>query len=151
LMVGKIVPYGVVAFAELWLLLLFMRWAFDVPIRGSVLLLTLLVTPFITTMLGFGLLISTRARTYQEAMQAAFGTMMPSIFLSGYIFPIESMPAFFQWVSKIIPTTYLIQIFRGIILRGAELQDLWKQGLILTAMSIFMISVAAMRFRKKTG
>jgi len=151
LMVGKIVPYAVVAYAELFLMLFFMRWAFDVPIRGNVFLLVLLVTPFILTMLGFGLLISTRARTYQEAMQSAFGTMMPSIFLSGYIFPIDTMPAFFQWISRIIPTTYLIDIFRGIILRGANLGDLWKQGLILTVMSIWMITVAAMRFRKKTG
>lgn len=151
LMVGKVVPYAVVAYGELLILLFFMRWAFGVPIRGSILLLMLLVAPFILTMLGFGLLVSTRAQTYQEATQMAFGTMMPSIFLSGYIFPIDTMPQIFQWISSIIPTTYLIQIFRGVILRGAELQDLWKQGLILTAMSIWMITVAAMRFRKKTG
>ncbi len=151
LMIGKIVPYAVVAYTEIALLLFFMRWAFDVPINGNLFLLILLVTPFIMTMLGFGLLISTRARTYQEATQAAFGTMMPSIFLSGYIFPIDTMPVFFQWISRIIPTTYLIEIFRGIILRGAELQDLWKQGLILTVMSIIMITVSALRFRKKTG
>lgn len=151
LMIGKIAPYAVVAYTELCLLLFFMRLAFGVPIAGNIFLLLLLVTPFILTMLGFGLLISTRAQTYQEATQAAFGTMMPSIFLSGYIFPIDTMPQFFQWVSKIIPTTYLIQIFRGIILRGAELQDLWKQGLILTVMSVWMITIAAMRFRKKTG
>lgn len=151
LMIGKIAPYAVVAYTELCLLLFFMRLAFGVPIAGNIVLLLLLVTPFILTMLGFGLLISTRAQTYQEATQAAFGTMMPSIFLSGYIFPIDTMPQFFQWVSKIIPTTYLIQIFRGIILRGAELQDLWKQGLILTVMSVWMITIAAMRFRKKTG
>lgn len=151
LMVGKIVPYAVVAYTELFLLLFFMRMAFGVPIAGNLFLLLLLVTPFILTMLGFGLLISTRAQSYQEATQAAFGTMMPSIFLSGYIFPIDTMPQFFQWVSQIIPTTYLIQIFRGIILRGAELQDLWKQGLILTVMSVWMITVAAVRFRKKTG
>jgi ABC-2 type transport system permease protein len=151
LMIGKLVPYAVIAYIEICLLLVFMRWGFGVPINGSILLLLLLVTPFILTMLGFGLLISTRARTYQEATQAAFGTMMPSIFLSGYIFPIDTMPVFFQWISRIIPTTYLIEIFRGIILRGAELQDLWKQGLILTVMSIIMITVSALRFRKKTG
>lgn len=151
LMVGKIIPYAVVAYAELCLLLGFMRWAFGVPIRGNFFHLLLLVTPFILTMLGFGLLISTRAKSYQEATQAAFGTMMPSIFLSGYIFPIDTMPQFFQWISQMIPTTYLIQIFRGIILRGADLQDLWKQGLILTGMSILMITIAALRFRKKTG
>jgi ABC-2 type transport system permease protein len=151
LMVGKIIPYAVVAYVELILLLIFMRWIFRVPIRGDIFLLLLLVTPFVLTMLGFGLLISTRARTYQEATQAAFGTMMPSIFLSGYIFPIDTMPEFFQWISRIIPTTYLIQIFRGIILRGAEFGDLWKQGAILTAMSVMMITIAAMRFRKKTS
>jgi ABC-2 type transport system permease protein len=151
LMVGKIVPYAVVAYSEICILLVLMRWAFGVPIKGNILLLMLLVTPFILTMLGFGLLISTRAKTYQEATQAAFGTMMPSIFLSGYIFPIETMPKIFQWISSIIPTTYLIEIFRGIILRGANLGDLWKQGLILTFMSVFMIIVSAMRFRKKTG
>lgn len=151
LMVGKVVPYAVVAYAELCILLFFMRWAFGVPIRGSVPLLLLLVAPFILTMLGFGLLVSTRAQTYQEATQMAFGTMMPSIFLSGYIFPIDTMPPFFQWLSSIIPTTYLIQIFRGVILRGAELQDLWKQGLILTVMSFLMITIAARRFRKKVG
>ncbi|MGH9843875.1 MAG: ABC transporter permease, partial [Blastocatellia bacterium] len=108
-------------------------------------------TPFILAMLGFGLLISTRARTYQEATQAAFGTMMPSIFLSGYFFPLDTIPTFFQWVSQIIPTTYLIQIFRGIILRGADFGDLWKQGAILTLMAIVMVGIAAKRFSKKTG
>jgi ABC-2 type transport system permease protein len=151
LMVGKLVPYAIVAYTELVLLIIFMRWIFGVPINGSFALLLLLVTPFILTMLGFGLLISTRARSYQEATQAAFGTMMPSIFLSGYIFPIDTMPQFFQWISKIIPTTYLIDIFRGIILRGANLGDLWKQGAILTIMSVFMIIVSALRFKKKTG
>ncbi|HQR34915.1 MAG TPA: ABC transporter permease [Blastocatellia bacterium] len=151
LMIGKVVPYAVVAYVELLILLFFMRFAFGVPIRGSIPLLMLLVAPFILTMLGFGLLVSTRAQTYQEATQMAFGTMMPSIFLSGYIFPIDTMPQIFQVISSIIPTTYLIQIFRGVILRGAELQDLWKQGLILTGMSVWMITIAALRFRKKAG
>ncbi len=151
LMIGKVVPYAVVAYVELLILLFFMRFAFGVPIRGSIPLLMLLVAPFILTMLGFGLLVSTRAQTYQEATQMAFGTMMPSIFLSGYIFPTDTMPQIFQVISSIIPTTYLIQIFRGVILRGAELQDLWKQGLILTGMSVWMITIAALRFRKKAG
>ena len=151
LMVGKVVPYAVVAYVELLILLFFMRWAFGVPIRGSIGLLMFLVAPFILTMLGFGLLVSTKAQTYQEATQMAFGTMMPSIFLSGYIFPTDTMPLQFQAISKVIPTTYLIQIFRGVILRGAELQDLWRQGLILTGMSILMITIAALRFRKKAG
>ena len=151
LMMGKIIPYAVLAYGEMLVLLTFMRWAFGVPIRGNLLLLMLLIVPFILTMLGFGLLISTRARTYQEATQSAFGTLMPSIFLSGYIFPVDTMPVFFQYISKIIPVSYLIQIFRGIILRGAELQDLWWQASVLTVMAAFMIFVAARRFQKRTG
>jgi ABC-2 type transport system permease protein len=151
LMIGKVVPYAVVSFAELCVVLLLMRVAFRVPIRGNVLLLLALALPFILTMLGLGLLISTRARSQQEAIQLAFGTMMPSIFLSGYIFPIDTMPAFFQWVSRLIPATYLIEIARGVILRGAGLGDLWRQGLALTLMSVVLIGVSARRFRKKVG
>ncbi len=151
LMMGKLIPYAVLTYVEMCVLLVFMRWAFGVPIRGNLGLLLVLIIPFILTMLGFGLLISTRAHSQQEAMQGAFGTLMPSIFLSGYIFPVDTMPVFFQYVSKIIPVTYLIQIFRGIILRGAELQDLWWQALVLTVMAAFMIFVAARRFQKRTG
>jgi ABC-2 type transport system permease protein len=151
LMLGKIVPYAVVSFAELCVVLALMRTAFGVPIRGNVLLLLALALPFIVAMLGLGLLISTRARSQQEAIQMAFGTMMPSIFLSGYIFPIDTMPAFFQWVSRAIPATYLIEIARGVILRGAGFGDLWPQGLALAAMSVLFIGVSARRFRKKVG
>ncbi len=151
LMIGKIVPYAIVAFAELSVMLFFMRWAFGVPINGSVILLLTLTLPFIITMLGLGLLISTRAQSQQEAMQAAFGTMMPSIFLSGYIFPISTMPKFFQFISSIIPTTYLIEIFRAIILRDAGIDALWRQASVLTFMSIFLITVSALRFKKKIG
>jgi ABC-2 type transport system permease protein len=151
LMIGKIVPYAVVAYAELSIMLFFMRWVFLIPINGSLLLLLLLVIPFLITMLGLGLLISTRAQSQQEAMQAAFGTMLPSIFLSGYIFPIDTMPLFFRGVSAILPTTYLIEIFRGIILRGAGFQALWKQTLILSVMGLILITVSALRFKKKTS
>lgn len=151
LMIGKIIPYAVVAFGELSLMLVFMRWFFKVPIQGNILLLLLLTIPFIVTMLGLGLLISTRAQSQQEAMQAAFGTMMPSIFLSGYIFPINTMPKFFQIISGLIPTTYLIDIFRAIILRGAGFSSLWKQTLILSVMGVILITVSSIRFRKKVG
>ncbi|MFM8394370.1 MAG: ABC transporter permease [Acidobacteriota bacterium] len=151
LMIGKIVPYAVVAYAELSIMFFFMRWVFLIPINGSLLLLLLLVIPFLITMLGLGLLISTRAQSQQEAMQAAFGTMLPSIFLSGYIFPIDTMPLFFRGISAILPTTYLIEIFRGIILRGAGFQALWKQTLILSIMGLFLITVSALRFKKKTS
>ena len=151
LMVGKIVPYACVGFAELIFVIAIMRWVFSVPIHGSVLLLLAMTIPFILTMLGLGLLISTRANSQQEAIQLSFGTLMPSIFLSGYIFPIDSMPAFFQWISRIIPATYLIEISRGIILRGAGFFDLWEQALILSIMGVILTLISAMRFRRQTG
>lgn len=151
LMIGKVVPYAVLSFGELCVVLLLMRWAFGVPIHGNVLLLLALAVPFILAMLGFGLLISTRANSQQEAIQMAFGTMMPSIFLSGYIFPLANMPVFFQWISRAIPATYLIEISRGVILRGAGFFDLWQQGLALAVMSAIFIVVSALRFRKKVG
>ena len=151
LMIGKIIPYLVVAFAELCFVLALMVWVFNVPIHGSLLLLLGLSLPFMLSMLGIGLLISTRAHSQNEAMQMAFGTMMPSIFLSGYIFPLSAMPFFFQMVSKIIPASYMIQIARGIILRGAELQDLKQPVIVLSVMSILLIFVSARRFHKKIG
>lgn len=151
LMIGKIVPYALLSFGELCVVLTLMRVLFGVPIHGNVFLLLALAAPFILAMLGFGLLISTRAQSQQEAIQMAFGTMMPSIFLSGYIFPLDNMPLFFQWVSRLIPATYLIEISRGVILRGAGFFDLWKQGLALAAMSVLLIVISARRFRKKVG
>jgi ABC-2 type transport system permease protein len=151
LMIGKIVPYLVVAFSELCFVLTLMVVVFQVPIHGSVLLLLALSLPFMLTMLGIGLLISTRAQSQNEAMQMAFGTMMPSIFLSGYIFPIAAMPWGFQAISRIIPATYMIQIARGVILRGAELTDLKYQAGVLLAMSALLIIISARRFHKKIG
>jgi ABC-2 type transport system permease protein len=151
LMIGKIIPYAVVAYAELGIMIFCMRWIFKIPINGSLPLLLILVIPFLITMLGLGILISTRANSQQEAIQAAFGTMLPSIFLSGYIFPIDTMPVFFRGLSAILPATYLIEIFRGIILRGAGLAELWKQTLILSVMGAFLITVSALRFRRRIG
>jgi ABC-2 type transport system permease protein len=148
LMVGKMVPYGVVALGELFMVLAVMHWVFQVPINGSVWLLLLMTTPFILTMLGVGLLISTRAGSQQEAIQMTFGTLLPSIFLSGYIFPIDSMPPFFQWISRLIPARYLIEVSRGIILRGAGFRELWTQAAVLTFMGVLLILASTLRFRR---
>ena len=121
LMLGKMIPYGVLAFGELCAILAVMRWVFLVPIHGSVIVLLILSLPFLLTVLGIGLVISTRARTQAEAFQLAMGTILPSVFLSGYIFLIENMPPIFQVISRLIPATYYIRILRGLILRGAGL------------------------------
>ncbi|HLY43260.1 MAG TPA: ABC transporter permease [Terracidiphilus sp.] len=146
LMVGKMIPYGVLAFLELCAILFVMRVVFQVPIHGNVLVLLAMSIPFLLTVLGIGLLISTRARTQAEAFQLAMGTVLPSVFLSGYIFLVENMPVVFQAISRIIPTTYYIRILRGIILRGAGLGDLWLDGLVLTVMGCGAILLAARQF-----
>ncbi len=146
LMVGKMIPYGVMAFGELCAILIVMRIVFLVPIHGNVLSLLILSLPFLMTVLGLGLVISTKAHTQAEAFQLAMGTILPSVFLSGYIFLIENMPPFFRAISAIIPTTYYIRILRGIILRGAGIADLWKDGLILTLMGCAAILLAARQF-----
>ncbi|MDQ2948868.1 MAG: ABC transporter permease, partial [Acidobacteriota bacterium] len=133
-------------FGELCLILVIMRTVFQVPIHGSVLLLLLMSLPFLLTVLGIGLFISTRSHTQAEAFQLAMGTVLPSVFLSGYIFLISTMPLFFRGLSYIIPASYYIQILRGIILRGATLADLWPEGLVLTFMGCAAILLAAREF-----
>jgi ABC-2 type transport system permease protein len=151
LMVGKMIPYGVLAFGELCAILLVMRTIFLVPIHGDVFLLLAMSLPFLLTVLALGLLISTRAHTQAEAFQLAVGTILPSVFLSDYIFLIQNMPLFFQGMSRLIPATYYIQILRGIILRGAGLRDLWLNGVVLTAMGCAMILIAARQFMRQRG
>jgi ABC-2 type transport system permease protein len=146
LMVGKMIPYGVLAFAELCAILAVMRLVFLVPVHGSVLLLLALSLPFLLTVLGLGLMISTKAKTQAEAFQLSMGTILPSVFLSGYIFLIENMPLPFQWISHLIPATYYIRILRGIVLRGAGMTDLWPEALILTLMGCAAILLAARMF-----
>jgi ABC-2 type transport system permease protein len=151
LMVGKMIPYGALAFGELCAILVVMRVVFQVPIHGSVVLLLAMSVPFLLTVLGLGLVISTRARTQAEAFQLSMGTILPSVFLSGYIFLIENMPTFFQGISRLIPATYYIQILRGIILRGAGMKELWVNAVVLTVMGCAMILLAARQFVKQSG
>ncbi len=149
LLLGKILPYFGVGFIELCVILLFMRTAFQVPIAGSTILLFLLSLPYLFVALSLGMLISTKATSQAEAIQAALLTMMPSIFLSGYIFPRETMPLPFYILSYFIPATYFVNIARGVILRGAGLVHLWTDGLILFVMGVLLLLLAAKRFQKK--
>jgi len=149
LLLGKIVPYLVIGFCELCAILLAMRFVFQVPIRGNFLLLLLLSVPYLFVSLSFGTLISTKARSQAEAMQAAFLIFLPSIFFSGYIFPRETMPIPFYLASFFVPATYFINITRGIILRGAGVRELWVDGMVLVIMGVGLLLIAAKRFRNK--
>lgn len=151
LMVGKMIPYFILTFFELCAILVVMRVVFQVPIHGSTLLLLAMSVPYLITLLGLGLVISTRARSQAEAFQLAMGTILPSVFLSGYIFLIENMPLAFQGISQLIPATYFIKVLRGIILRGATFGDLWPNALVLTLMGCASIFLASRLFVKQNS
>jgi ABC-2 type transport system permease protein len=149
LILGKLLPYLVLTFIEFCAILFFMRTVFAVPIHGYVTTLLALTLPFVFAFLGLGLLISTRVSTREAAGQAAMGTMMPSIFLSCYVFPLDSMPWVFQWVAQIFPTTWLIDAARGVILRGAGWAELWLHSVVLWSMGIALFALSMLKFRKQ--
>ena len=149
LLLGKLLPYLGIGFFELCMILTFMRFAFHVPIHGSVFLLAFLSLPYLFVSLSLGILISSKANSQSEAMQLAFLTILPSIFFSGYIFPRETMPKFFYVLSYFVPASYFINITRGVILRGAGLVHLWPDALALFAMGTFLLVIAARRFHNK--
>jgi len=149
LLLGKLLPYLGIGFFELCMILVFMRFVFQVPIHGNVFLLAFLSLPYIFVSLSLGILISSKANSQGEAIQLAFLTILPSIFFSGYIFPRETMPIIFYVISFFVPATYFIDITRGIILRGAGFTHLWVDGLALFAMGSLLLIVAARRFHDK--
>ena len=145
---GKILPYLGLAYGTLIIVLLLMRFLFRVPINGSVVLLLALSSVYLLALLSFGLLISSRAGSQMEAMQQAMGIMLPSILLSGYIFPLASLPLPLRVVSYVLPATHFIKIARGIVIRGATFADLWEPVLALLAISAVLIAVSARAFKK---
>lgn len=149
LIFGKLVPYFVLTFLEFGAILFLMWLVFRVPIRGSVATLLMLAMPFVFCFLGLGLFISTRVGTREAAGQMAMGTMMPSIFLSGYVFPLDSMPIVFWYIAQLFPTTWLIDAARGVILRGAGWRELWIHGIVLWAMGIAAFGLAMAKFHKR--
>jgi ABC-2 type transport system permease protein len=150
LMLGKISPYMLIAFADVLLVTAVGTLLFGVPLRGSLLLLFGLSALFLVSALGIGLFISTLARTQQVAMiTALLTTMLPSILLSGFIFPVRSMPKILQGVSQVIPATHFLVIARGIFLKGVGLETLWPQVVILILLGVFWLSLSALRFQKR--
>jgi ABC-2 type transport system permease protein len=148
LMLGKIMPYFVLAVFELIILLVVMVYAFAVPMHGNPVLLVALACTYLFTHLALGMLISVRANSQVEAMQAAFSIMLPTIFLSGYIFPRATMPLVFYLISFLIPATYMVNISRGIILRGAGFMDLWPNVAALVVIGVVVLAIAVKRFGK---
>lgn len=149
LIIGKIAPYIVIAFFNVIEILLIGVFWFGVPVRGSVPLLLSLSGLFLLTSLGIGIFISSVTNTQQEAMLMAFMTMLPSIFLGGFFFPIEAMPGWLQVVTYIVPLRYMLIVIRGIILKGVGLQILRQEVIALAIFGVVIMGLAASRFRKK--
>jgi ABC-2 type transport system permease protein len=149
LMVGKVLPYVLIGLLQLGLILGVGRLLFDVPVRGSVLDLYIAGTAFIAAKLSLGLLISTAVHTQFQAMQMTIFILMPSILLSGFMFPFDGMPRVAQFIGEILPTTHFIRLTRGIMLRDAPLLELAPDFLYLVGFTLVAMTVAALRFTKR--
>ncbi len=149
LLFGKLAPYAVIGAIETTLVLVLMVHLFGVPIAGSLSLLAVLAALFLITSLSLGLIVSTIARNQAEAMQVSFAMLMPSILLSGFVFPLESIPEAIYPLTFLIPVRYFIEILRGIILRGAPFDALWTQALALSVYTVLLLALSARRFRRR--
>lgn len=151
LMLGKITPYLGISMTMATGIFLVARWVFGIPIRGGVGTLFLAALLYVFTLLSVGLLISTVARNHMQALQMSMALILPSVFFSGFIFPIETMPRVFQWLSALIPATYFIELMRAVMLRGASLTDSWQHFAVLGVMALGFFAVCVARFRQKLG
>jgi ABC-2 type transport system permease protein len=149
LVVGKILPYSILALIDMVEVLVIGHLWFKVPIRGDLGLIFALSGLFLLSSLGIGLFASTIANTQQEAFITVMVTMLPSLFLSGFFFPIEAMPKFLQYVSAIVPLRYYLVIIRALLLKGVGVEALKTEILALSLFAIFIMGAAALRFRKR--
>jgi ABC-2 type transport system permease protein len=149
LMAGKLIPYVFIGLIQTTLVLFVGAWLFDVPVNGSMTDLYLAAGLFIAATLMLGLLISTVTRTQFQAFQLAFMTMLPSILLSGFMFPFDGMPRVVQWLAQVLPLTHFVEMIRGVVLRGAPIGDLWLQAAKLTLFLAAAGAIATLRFRKR--
>ena len=145
---GKILPFVLVGYGQMTVILLLGHYILDVPLRGSLPLLYGLTLPFIVAVLGVGLLISTVVRTQAQAMQLSVFYMLPSILLTGFMFPREAMPTVMQWLGRLFPLTYYITVVRGIALKDVGLTALWRPALAMTIAAGILVTVSVARFTK---
>jgi len=145
---GKLLPYLALGFVQLLMVLVLMVFVFRVPIHGNVFLLLVLSVVYLFSLLALGLLVSSRANTQMEAIQGAQGFLLPSIMLSGYIFPLSSLPAPLRLIAKVLPATHFISISRGIIIRGAGFVDLWPDVVALLILAAILVAGSTRAFRK---
>ncbi|RMG23877.1 MAG: ABC transporter permease [Bacteroidetes bacterium] len=148
IILGKVTPYILLSLLNALIILALSYYVFQVPVKGNLALLIGESVLFIITALSLGILISTVASTQQVALMASlFALMLPTILLSGFIFPIENMPEILQWISHVIPARYFITIVRGMMLKGAGLDILWKESLILVGFTCLFILISVKKFK----
>jgi len=146
--IGKVLPYLVLSFINVLTVLALARWVFDVPFRGSYLLFLVESLLFIFTALALGVFISTKAENQQTAMMVSLaGLLLPTVLLSGFIFPISSMPDPLQWISNLIPARWFLVIVRSIMLKDSGLLFIWKETLILLVMTLGFIALSVKNFK----
>jgi ABC-2 type transport system permease protein len=149
LILGKLTPFVLIGFVEAAFVIAVAKWWFVVPIRGSVPLLFALSLAFMLNTLGIGLFISTISKNQQQAMLTSMFFILPMMLLSGFVFPIENMPKFFQYVTHIVPLRYFFVIIRGIMLRGVGWPELWDQAAALLILGTGILTLSVTRFHKK--
>jgi drug efflux transport system permease protein len=148
LMLGKIIPFVVVGYVQMTVVLVLGKLLFDTPIRGSLVLLYTLTAAFIVANLGLGLFISTAVKTQVQATQLGLVFLMPNILLSGFMFPRDAMPDIARWIGAALPLTYYLHVLRGVLLKDAGLSALWPDALILTGFAVALVGLSVARFRK---
>ncbi len=152
LIAGKLLPYGLIGAVDVFLVVAVAVFWFQVPLRGNVALLFAMSLVYLLSTLGLGLFVSTISNTQQQAMlTAAFFVVMPMIYLSGFVFPIENMPAIIQPLTYLIPLRYYLVIVRDIFLKGVGLETFWREALELLCFGVAILSLAAVRARKRAA
>jgi ABC-2 type transport system permease protein len=149
LMLGKVLPLILVGYVNITFILLLAYFWFGVAVKGSLLLLYAMTLAFFFSSLGIGTLISTVARNFQQALQLSQLTLLPSILISGFLFPRESLPVALHWVGQALPLTYYIIVVRGILIKGVGLEHLWRQIIPLVVLALVVFGLAIARFQKK--
>ncbi len=148
IILGKIIPYFLLSFIDVILILLLSRYVFDLPVKGSVVLLLAESMLYILMSLSLGILISTVSKTMQQAIFISLvGMMLPTVLLSGFIFPIENMPEVYNWISAILPPRYFITIIKNIMIKGTGFSFVWKETLILVFFTVITILISIRKFK----
>ena len=149
LVVGKILPYTVLGLLDAMVIVGVGHWWFGVPVNGSLGLIFILTSVYLLSTLGIGLFASTVANTQQEAMLTVFMTILPSIFISGFIYPLAAMPVVLQWISYLIPLRYFLTIIRALMVKGVGLESILPDVIAMSIFGVVIMGAAALRFRKR--